>query len=159
MKIGILSDTHGDIKSIDKAIPYLKECNLIIHAGDNVDDAEYIHYSTDVEVKSVKGNCDLYTQHHDEEYELIFKVDNKRFFLCHGHYYDVKYGVDSLLRLAKHKKIDIGVFGHSHVPVYEKIDDIIFINPGSLSYPRGGSEKQFGILTIDEKISYKQIKI
>ena len=70
MKIGIISDTHGDIRSIDKAIPYLKECDLIIHAGDYIDDSEYIHYATDVEVKCVKGNCDLYR--YDEDYELIF---------------------------------------------------------------------------------------
>ena len=56
MKIGIISDTHRDIGSIDKSIPYLKECDLIIHAGDNIDDAEYIYYSTDVDVKCVKGN-------------------------------------------------------------------------------------------------------
>ena len=29
MKIGIISDTHRDIGSIDKSIPYLKECDLI----------------------------------------------------------------------------------------------------------------------------------
>ena len=40
MKIGIISDTHGVVKNMDKAIHYLKECDLIIHAGDNVDDAE-----------------------------------------------------------------------------------------------------------------------
>ena len=89
MKIGIISDTHRNIKSIDKAIPYLKECDLIIHAGDNIDDAEYIYYATDVLVKCVKGNCDLYNI--DEPYELIFLVKDKKFFLCHGHQYDVKW--------------------------------------------------------------------
>lgn len=158
MKIGIISDTHGVVKNMDKAIHYLKECDLIIHAGDNVDDAEYIHYATDVDVKAVKGNCDLIAKFSDE-YELIFTVKDKRFLLCHGHYYDVKYGVESLLRVAKHKNIDIVVFGHSHIPVYEEIDEVIFINPGSLSYPRGNSKKQFGILTIDDKISYKTINI
>ncbi|HBI93928.1 MAG TPA: metallophosphoesterase, partial [Terrisporobacter glycolicus] len=60
MKIGIISDTHGDMRTIDKAIPYLSKCDLIIHAGDYIEDAEYIYYSTDVKVKSVKGNCDSY---------------------------------------------------------------------------------------------------
>ena len=99
MKIGIISDTHRNIKSIDKAIPYLKECDLIIHAGDNIDDAEYIYYATDVLVKCVKGNCDLYNI--DEPYELTFLVKDKKFFLCHGHQYDVKWGFDSLLKIAK----------------------------------------------------------
>lgn len=157
MKIGIISDTHRYIKSIEKAIPYLKECDLILHAGDNIDDAEFIYYATDVEVKCVKGNCDLYNI--DGDYELTFLANNKKFFLCHGHDYDVKWGVDSLLRIAKNNNIDIVVYGHTHVPIYKKVDDVIFINPGSVTYPRGGSDKCFGILTVDENISYEEIKI
>lgn len=157
MKIGIISDTHGDMKSIDKAIPYLKKCDLIIHAGDNIDDAEYIHYSTDVDIKCVKGNCDLYNI--DGDYELTFSKGNKNFFVCHGHNYDVKRGVSYLYRFVKDNNIDFVIFGHSHVPVYEVIDNITFINPGSLAYPRGGSTRVFGILTIDENTSYEEIKI
>ena len=40
MKIGILSDTHSIKECIDKTIPYLKECDLIIHAGDNFSDSK-----------------------------------------------------------------------------------------------------------------------
>ncbi len=157
MKIGIISDTHKDIGNIDKVIPYLKECDLIVHAGDNIDDAEYIYYATDVDVKCVKGNCDLYNI--DEPYELTFIANNKKFFLCHGHNYDVKMGLNSLLRLAKNNHIDIVVYGHTHIPVYKTIDNVTFINPGSLTYPRGESDKSFGILTIDDDISYEEIKI
>lgn len=157
MKIGIISDTHKDIGNIDKVIPYLKECDLIVHAGDNIDDAEYIYYATDVLVKCVKGNCDLYNI--DEPYELTFIANNKKFFLCHGHNYDVKMGLSSLLRLAKNNDIDIVVYGHTHIPVYKTIDNVTFINPGSLTYPRGGSDKSFGILTLDDDISYEEMKI
>lgn len=157
MKIGIISDTHRCMKSIDKAIPYLKKCDLIIHAGDYIDDAEYIHYLTDVNIKCVKGNCDAYNI--DENYELTFLANNKKFFVCHGHYHNVKMDINSLYRFAKDNDIDFVVFGHTHVPTYKTIDNIIFINPGSLTYPRGGSDKSFGILTIDNDISYKEIKI
>ena len=157
MKIGIISDTHGNMSSIKKTIPHLKKCDLIIHAGDCVDDAEYLYYATDVEVKSVKGNCDLYTS--PESYELTFNINSKKFFLCHGHYYDVKYGLDSLLKFAKENDIDIVVFGHTHIPLYKVIDNIIFINPGSTIYPRAGSNKSFGILTLKENISYENINI
>ena len=157
MKIGIISDTHRDIGSIDKSIPYLKECDLIIHAGDNIDDAEYIYYATDVAVKCVKGNCDLYNI--DGPYELTFLANNKKFFLCHGHNYDVKWGFDSLLRIAKNNNIDFVVYGHTHIPEYKIIDNITFINPGSTTYPRSGSDRSFGILTLDDDISYEEIKI
>lgn len=157
MKIGIISDTHGNIKNIDKALQYLSKCDLIIHAGDCIDDAEYIHYATDLDVKSVKGNCDLFNS--DGDYELTFSIKNKNFFVCHGHNYNVKASINSLYRFAKNNNIDFVVFGHTHIPIYKTIDNITFINPGSLSYPRGGNDKSFGILKIDNNISYQQIKI
>ena len=157
MKIGIISDTHGDMRTIDKAIPYLSKCDLIIHAGDYIEDAEYIYYSTDVKIKSVKGNCDSYNI--DGQYELKFSVKNKNFFVCHGHNHDVKMGINSLYKFAKDNKIDFIVFGHTHIPIYETIDNITFINPGSLTYPRDGSDRSFGILTLDDNISYEEIKI
>jgi len=40
MRIGIISDTHRFTKAIDHAIPYLQDCDLIVHAGDNIDDAD-----------------------------------------------------------------------------------------------------------------------
>ena len=162
MKIGIISDTHGDMRSIDRSIPYLKKCDLIIHAGDYINDAEYIYYATDVNVKCVKGNCDSYDCYSysiDGDNELKFSVNNKNFFVCHGHYHNVKIGINSLYRFAKDNNIDFVVFGHTHIPIYETIDNITFINPGSLAYPRGGSNKAFGILTIDNNISYEEIKI
>ena len=42
MKVGILSDTHSIKECNAKTIPYLIECDLIIHAGDNFADSKYI---------------------------------------------------------------------------------------------------------------------
>ena len=61
MRIGIISDTHRFTKAIDHAIPYLQDCDLIVHAGDNIDDADYIEAVTDIPVVAVKGNCDFYS--------------------------------------------------------------------------------------------------
>ena len=55
MKIGILSDTHMIKECIDKTIPYLKECDLIIHAGDNFSDSKYIHNMTKCRNYGSKG--------------------------------------------------------------------------------------------------------
>ncbi len=157
MKIGIISDTHGNTEAMNKAILYLRECDSIIHAGDFIDDAEYIYYSTDKEVKCVKGNCDSYTTRGD--YELEFTVNDKKFFLCHGHHHNVKSGLQLLQEIAKQRGIDFVVFGHTHIPTYKKMNNVAFINPGSITYPRGSSDATLGILTISEDISYESIKI
>lgn len=41
---------------------------------------------------------------------------------------------------------DVLIFGHTHVPVLKKEDGVIYFNPGSPSYPKGGSPASFGLI-------------
>ena len=132
MKIGILSDTHMIKECIDKTIPYLKDCDLIIHAGDNFSDSKYIHNMTKVGIMAVKGNCDF----DNVEDELIFDIEDKVIFLCHGDKYNVKYGLDEIEAKAKSIDADIVIFGHTHTPLNFKKDNIIYLNPGSCGRKR-----------------------
>ena len=158
MRIGIVSDTHRFTTAIDKAIPYLKHCDLIVHAGDNIDDSYYIEAVTDVPVVAVKGNCDFYSDPgNDEE---TFMAEDKKVLVCHGHNYGIKYNLYDLEKRAQDSNADIVIFGHSHVPCYEEKDGVVFINPGSTSLPRGGSSKGLGILDVESgEITYERIKI
>ena len=120
MKIGILSDTHMIKECIDKTIPYLKDCDLIIHAGDNFSDSKYIHNMTKVGIMAVKGNCDF----DNVEDELIFDIEDKVIFLCHGDKYNVKYGLDEIEAKAKSIDADIVIFGQGHILHYIYPHDI-----------------------------------
>lgn len=156
MKIGVLSDTHMMTKYIDKAIPYLNECDLIIHAGDNFRDSKYIHQMTKVDMIAVKGNCDF----ENVEDEILFEVENKNILVCHGDKYDVKYGIDQLQKRAVELKADIVIFGHTHVPLCLNKNGINYINPGSISLPREVIYRSFIILTIENNnVNIEQIKI
>ena len=156
MKIGILSDTHRNQKYMDKAIKNLKDCNLLIHAGDNFLDSKYLYNETDIPVIAVKGNCDF----ENVEDELIFDIDNKKVFLCHGDSYEVKYGLECIEKKAKEVNADIVIFGHTHIPLNTKKDNILYINPGSLSSPRDLSRRGFIILNIkDNDINIEDITI
>ena len=156
MKIGIVSDTHKSENYINKAVPYLKECDLIIHAGDNFSDSKYIHQMTNRDIISVKGNCDF----ENVEDEIVFEIENKTILLCHGHKYNVNCGIDELKRKAKSVAADIVIFGHTHIPFIKEEDKILYLNPGSLSRPRGMSSKQFIMMDIlDEIINLKEILI
>ncbi|MGL5327995.1 MAG: metallophosphoesterase family protein [Peptostreptococcaceae bacterium] len=156
MKLGIVSDTHRMEKFINQAIPYLKECDLIIHAGDNFIDSKYIHKLTNVDIIAIKGNCDF----DNVENEIVFEIENKTIFLCHGDRYGVSYDLDELEEKAKKENANIVIFGHTHVPLSIEKDEIWYINPGSLSLPRGGSSRQFLIMDIiEEEIKIKEIKI
>lgn len=156
MKIGVISDTHGMNRFIDKVISYLKECDLIIHAGDNFVDSKYIHKMTNVGMMAVRGNCDF----ENVEEELEFEVENKNIFVCHGDRYGVKYGLEQLQKKAKEVDADIVIFGHTHTPLIKEKDNIIYINPGSVSLPRGVDYRSFVIIDIsDDNMSVKEIRI
>ena len=156
MRIGILSDTHSIKECIDKTIPYLKDCDLIIHAGDNFADSKYIHSMTKVGIMAVKGNCDF----DNVEDELLFDIEEKLIFLCHGDKYDVKYGLDKIEAKAKSVEADIVIFGHSHTPLNFEKDNILYLNPGSTSLPRGVEYKSFVIMNIENNnIEIEQIRL
>ncbi len=72
-------------------------------------------------------------------------------FLCHGDSYRVKYGLDMLEKKAKEVRADIVIFGHTHVPLNIKKDNILYINPGSLSLPRDLSRRGFIIININNR--------
>lgn len=156
MKIGILSDTHGDKLQMDKAISYLKKCDLIIHAGDNFSDSKYIYNETKINIIAVKGNCDF----EQVEDELLFEVENKNIFLCHGDRYNVSYGIEDISKKAKYIGADIAIFGHTHTPLNINKDGILYINPGSISLPRKVSYKSFVIMHINNTdVSIEEIRI
>lgn len=156
MKIGVVSDTHRMQNNIDRAIPYLKKCDLIIHAGDNFLDSKYIHKVTGIDVMAVKGNCDF----ENVEEELVFDVDNRKIFLSHGDNYGVKYGIGKIEQKAKEVNADIVIFGHTHIPFQQKKEGIIYINPGSLSLPRQVEYKSFVIInTEEETIEIKEVRL
>lgn len=156
MKIGVISDTHRMNRFIDKTIPYLKECDLIIHAGDNVIDSKYIHKMTKVGIMAVRGNCDF----ENIESELVFDVEGKNIFVCHGDYYSVKYDMNELERKAIEVNADIVIFGHTHTPYVKEKQGILYINPGSVSLPRGVDYRSFIIMDIiEDDIQIKEVKI
>lgn len=156
MKIGIISDTHGNKQCMDEAISYLMDCDLIIHAGDNFSDSKYIHSVTKIGMMAVKGNCDF----DNVEDELIFDIEDKNIFLCHGDKYGVKYELEQLEEKAKEVEANIVIFGHTHTPLCIEKDNILYINPGSVSIPRNVNYKSMAILYIDnDNISVEEIKL
>lgn len=148
MKIGIISDTHGDIPSGRKAIKAMGKIDLLIHAGDTYRDAMLLKEVTKLDVVAVKGNTDFDCE---APSEATINVEGKKIFLSHGDKYNVKYSLDKLYYKALETNSNIMIFGHTHIPTYVKEGGIVFINPGSVSRPRGGSKPSYVVMNIDEK--------
>ena len=61
--------------------------------------------------------------------------------ITHGHRYYIGMGNEMLKKEAVAQGADIVMYGHTHRPVIDISNDVIAINPGSLSYPRQENRK------------------
>lgn len=130
MKIMILSDSHMMPKSNLLTLLKQNDVDYYIHCGDIFMPYDNINLNN---FYLVRGNND-YAKINDE---LFITIDNLKFYIVHGHRYDVYYNTDYLYNAALEKGADVVCFGHTHQPYLKQHKNLIMINPGSVSYPRG----------------------
>ncbi|MFD0768213.1 metallophosphoesterase [Bacillus sp. CGMCC 1.60114] len=145
MKALIVSDSHGSVKELKQLKEqYEGNVDVMIHCGDS----ELTSQHSELEgFHVVKGNCDFAG---DFSNDIIADVQSTRFLVTHGHLYNIKMTLQTLLYRAKEAEANVVCFGHSHILGAEIIDDILFINPGSILLPRSRREKTFALLEIQE---------
>lgn len=146
MKVGIISDSHGNLTLLKKTVEKMGEVDLYIHLGDFVKDAKTILEDSGKKYFVVKGNCDL----EDVEEDIVTDIEGEKFFITHGHQYNIKYGYNNIYYRALEWEADVVLFGHTHKPVCIWYGGILFFNPGSTSLPRGGSDASYGIIEIED---------
>ena len=149
MKILIVSDTHRRNENYIRAVERVAPIDMVIHCGD-IEGSEYLiaEYSG-CPVQMVMGNNDFFA---DLPREKEFVVGKYRIWLTHGHNYYVSMGNETIKREARARGVDIVMYGHSHKPVVDLGEDVIAVNPGSLTYPRQeGRRPSFIIMDLDRK--------
>lgn len=154
MLVGVVSDTHMNKEYIKKAALSLKKCKIIIHLGDNTEDVNELKKYYSGKIVYVRGNCDY---GEDVPSETIAIIENKKFFITHGHHYNVKATLLNLKYKAREVGADIVLFGHTHIALSEFDDEIWFINPGSASLPRN-KKNSVAIIDISDNIVHPIIK-
>lgn len=160
MKIAVISDTHGYIYGVVKALKKIEKVESIVHLGDYAEDSLKISEMIDLPVTVVRGNCDAFKEK-SKLYpkENILEINNFKIFLTHGDEYGIKFGLERLYYRAKELDVNAVFFGHTHIPMSTHYDDIFFLNPGSPTMPRCGACKTFCIVEIGKKISAKHVEV
>lgn len=156
MEALIFSDSHGRVRAMKAAIDrQLTLPDAIFFLGDGLrDTSDPIFDATPL--YAVRGNCDWFLGYDDTPSERVMKWAGLTLLLTHGHEYNVKSGTGALLLRAMDVGADVVLFGHTHVPICERIPagslsrggvpyprDIWLFNPGSI-----GMEGSFGTLTV-----------
>lgn len=147
MLVAVISDTHRMGKYINLAKELIKDADILIHLGDNIEDVELLEQGFKGEVYAVAGNCDYSVKYPKE---TIIEVNGRKIFFTHGDLYRVKSSINNIYYRGKELGVDIVLFGHTHQHLIEEEGDLILMNPGSISLPRSKG-RYVGFIDIDDK--------
>ena len=133
MRIGVLSDTHGNKKAIEEIMPALKKMDKVIHLGDHFYDMDFVKGELGDKLVTVYGNCDGGGD------DYITQIDGVKIMLTHGDRYSVKWSLLKLKYKAKELGVNVVFYGHTHEADILEEDGIFFINPGCMNKFTGKS--------------------
>ncbi|MDS1029876.1 phosphodiesterase [Bacillota bacterium LX-D] len=161
MRIGIVSDTHGDLNAWETITEgLLKEVELILHAGDILyhgprnplvkgyqpKELAQVLNEFPIPILAARGNCDTDVDQMVLNFPiaspyLFTFLNNKRVLVDHGY----RLSTEELVQLCTKWKIDLCITGHTHIALLEKKGDTVYFNPGSCSLPKGTGIPSVGI--------------
>lgn len=137
-RIDVLSDTHGRLSR--EVLDALDGCDLIVHAGDITSEDDYVTLKALAPLRLCLGNNDWSGEYGPEVTRKIrFAFEGLDF--CVTHYRE---------KLAD-ERFDVGVFGHTHVPVCERrANGALLMNPGSPTFPRSSAGPTMGRIFVED---------
>ena len=163
MKLFVISDIHGSLYFLRKVINIFEKekYDKILILGDELyhgprnplprdysprEVIEILNKYKD-RIIAVRGNCDSEVDQMVlnypimSDYNILF-WNNKKIIMTHGHIFNED-------NLPPMEEGDILLYGHFHIPFAEKIDEKIFLNPGSISLPKENFENSYGVFQED----------
>lgn len=148
MKILLISDSHM-LSGMEATILY-EEADIAIHLGDS----QFMANNIEMERFDfrVRGNCDF--EKYDEE--IIITVDGTKWLLMHGHQVYDTHNFESLAEYANERGCSFVCFGHIHIPVFEKHNNVMVVNPGSFARSRTSISNSYMVIEIEGDM-YKSI--
>jgi putative phosphoesterase len=121
VKVGLISDTHGLVRP--QALEALQGCNYLIHGGD-IGNPEILETLKAIApLTAVRGNNDTDDAWaSDVPYEAVLRIGEVAIYTTH---------ILADVPKALPDEVRVVVTGHSHRPVQQVRDGVLFINPGS----------------------------
>jgi putative phosphoesterase len=162
MKILIASDIHGSAKYCRLLLDAYEKENadrlfllgdILYHGPRNDLPEEYdpkqviaLLNAKKEQIYAVRGNCDAEVDQLVLDFPILadyalIPAGERMVYATHGHVYNKE-------KLPPMKPGDILLCGHTHVPACEEFGENVYMNPGSVSLPKGGSPR--GYIVLDE---------
>lgn len=141
-EIILCSDTHGSSIYLDELERAYPKADLLIHCGDLEDDAcRYPHWVF------VRGNNDWDNTIPDQR---IVSVAGIRILMTHSHLYGYRNREERLAQAAIAQNCQVVAFGHTHVPMVRRVQGVLLVNPGSMTFPRDGKDPCYAKMIVND---------
>ncbi|MDC0590424.1 YfcE family phosphodiesterase [Gammaproteobacteria bacterium] len=155
MLIGVVSDTHNNLKNIHQLISLFnaEEVNLVIHTGDIANSNSLEKFSElNADLIGVYGNNDRNEVGLTEvanKYNFQFQEPPNILSLC-GKKIAIFHEPDSIDSfLIENDDIDIVIHGHTHRYRNEEIKGVLFFNPGESAGMQKG-KNAIGLVNLND---------
>jgi len=139
LAIGVISDTHGNLGA--GARDALTGADVILHAGDFDTPEVLAQLEKLAPVIAVRGNMDYGRWANPLPVTDLVELGGVYLYLLHNlHALDLDPAAAG---------IQVVVSGHTHQPAAIRSNGILFLNPGSPTSPRYGSEPSVAMLRLN----------
>jgi hypothetical protein len=143
MRIGLISDTHGTLRT--EVFDALEGVDRILHAGDIGPFDLLVELEAIAPVTAVYGNTDRFDVRERVPEVVRIELDGRTVAVIHGHQLGAP-KPDGLRRALP--DADIIVYGHTHRPLVDHGEGLV-VNPGSAGAARFGLRPSVAILTFE----------
>jgi putative phosphoesterase len=139
--VGLISDTHGLLRR--EAAAALAGVDRILHAGD-VGCPEVLEALQAIApVTAVRGNVDTASWAEKLPTDTVTWIDGFNIYMIHS--------LAQMRMIPKAARMDVVLSGHSHKPLIETRDDVLYVNPGSAGPRRFTLPISVGFLRLSPK--------
>src|ERR1035437_9363522 len=145
MKIGVISDTHGLLRP--EVAPALAGVEMILHLGDVGKIAILEELRKIAPVIAIRGNID--------REGLCSALPETEVALIEARYVYMLHDLSPLHLDPAAGKFAAVLFGHSHVPNYDRRKGVLYFNPGSCGPRRFKLPVTVGVLKVNKDGEFK----
>ena len=148
LTVGVLSDTHGRLDS--EVMACIGRMDLVLHAGD-IDRPEILQALGEPDrVKAVRGNMDSGPWSQSLLREEFVEAGDILIYMIHD-LHRISFAPPSA-------DVRIVISGHTHRPAAVQQSGVLYLNPGSPSFPRGGHKPSMAqIEIVGDRFAYRYI--
>ncbi len=143
VRILVISDAHihdraDEVpKKLEEIIESEKPFDIAVYGGDFTDEDVYKWFrSLGRATYAVEGNMDYLPLPEHETF--MHPISQIRFGVIHGHQVRPRGNIVQLTEIARRLGVNVLISGHTHSPLIRVFNNVLHINPGSLTGAWGG---------------------